>query len=553
MSIYCFIILLYICISNQKILKNGIYTLIVDKLYLYNYKGNITVSNNFKHPNTFFRIKIISKTLNDIFYNIEHLNTKIELSYSSNKELRYNKENNCSDLWKFVEINDNNYIIENQDGCFVKVKKLNVYCYNIPISQATQFKIIKIFTEVKQKTIYHYNELLNREPIDVLIKYIDVRDPNLKRDGIFQMEKDYDNEELRYSIRSILNNIPWVRKIFILMPNEKVRYFKDYKLIKDKIIYVKDKDLLGYDSSNCNAFLFRYWKMKKFGISDNIIIMDDDYFIGNKLKKSDFFYVKNGEVLPIIITSNFVKIDKKTVKKNLDFYEKKAKINEKDQNNDVFLYSKYLTYEFILNYFNISFNESIYIPDFTHTAIPVNLKDAKEIFQLANKSKYKYNTLDCPYRIYGYLLYQLFVLAYTFMKYDRRVKNIPNKFIQLNDSISANYKFSLFCINKGAGNYSFINFYKAKIAMEYLFPNPSPYEIVDYSLLKLSFNLTYSLDKIITINEKKISNMITREDFFYSEVNLILFFLLIILKINYKYYFYNYSNITNNIYDLFFE
>ena len=69
------------------------------------------------------------------------------------------------------------------------------------------------------------------------------------------------------------------------MPNEKVRYFKDYNLISERIIYVKDKDLLGYDSSNSLAFQFRYWKMKKFGISDNIIVMDDDCFVGRKLKK----------------------------------------------------------------------------------------------------------------------------------------------------------------------------------------------------------------------------------------------------------------------------
>ena len=73
------------------------------------------------------------------------------------------------------------------------------------------------------------------------------------------------------------------------MPNNKVRYFKDYNLIKDKIHYVKDSDLLGYDSSNINAFLFRYWDLKKFGISDNFIVMDDDCFIGKKLKKTDFF------------------------------------------------------------------------------------------------------------------------------------------------------------------------------------------------------------------------------------------------------------------------
>ena len=535
MVINLFVVLLYISISIQKILKNGVYSFIVENFYLYSYKGNLKVSTNFRYPNTFFRIKIIQKTLNDTLYNIEELNSKIKLSYLSNKELSFSREKNDLFLWKFVDINEKNYIIKNEEGCYVEIKKQSVFCENIPISQATQFKITKIFSEVKTENIENNIELLNREPVDVLIKYIDLRDPNLKRDGIFQLEKDYDNEELRYSIRSILSNIPWIRKIFILMPNEKIRYFKDYKLIKDKIIYVKDKDLLGYDSSNCNAFFFRYWKMKKFGISDNIIIMDDDCFIGNKLKKSDFFYIKNGKVVPAIITSKFIKIEKKEVKKNCDIYEKKAKMNEKAQNDDVFFYSKYLTYEYILNYFNISFSESIYIPDFTHVAIPVNLKDVKEIYELAYKSKYKYNTLDCQYRIYGYLLYQLFIMAYTFIKYNRKVKNIPHKFIQLNDSISANYRTSLFCINKGPGNYSYLNFYKAKITMEYLFPNPSPYEIVDYSLLKLSFNLTYSLDKIITIYEKKIYKMIKKEDFFFSEINLLLFFILIIFKIIYNY------------------
>ena len=49
-------------------------------------------------------------------------------------------------------------------------------------------------------------------------------------------------------------------------------------LIKDKIVYVKDKDILGYDSSNARAFEFRYWKLKEFGLLNNFIAMDDDYF-----------------------------------------------------------------------------------------------------------------------------------------------------------------------------------------------------------------------------------------------------------------------------------
>ena len=415
---------------------------------------------------------------------------------------------------------------------------MNVFCYNITTREATKFKIERVFSEVQIKRNSTTNELLKKEPIDVLIKYIDMRDPNLKRNGIFQKEKDYDNEELRYSIRSILNNLPWIRKIFILMPNEKVRYFKDYTFIKDKIIYVKDKDLLGYDSSNCNAFLFRYWKMKKFGISENIIIMDDDYFIGKKMKKRDFFYVKDGEVFPNIITYNFIKIDKQLTEKNCNYFLKKAKLNQKGQNTDVFFYSKYLTYDFILNIFNIQNNKSIYIPNFTHNAIPINLKDVKEIYDLTYISKYRYNTLDCPYRIYGYLLFQLFYLSYSFIKYNRKVKNIRSKFIQLNNSIFENYnKFQLFCINKGDGNYSYLNYYKLKIAMEYLFPIQSPYEISKDSFINISFNLSYSMDNIIKINEKKLLSSHEKQKSLYLDNELIIIIILMIFKnINSSYF-----------------
>ena len=108
-------------------------------------------------------------------------------------------------------------------------------CDFVPIEQAEQFILIKIYSEFEDLNNIFKNKLINDEPIDVLIKYIDLRDPDLKRNGIHQIEKDNDNKELRYSIRSILTNISWIRKIFILMPNEKVRYFKEYNSIKDKI------------------------------------------------------------------------------------------------------------------------------------------------------------------------------------------------------------------------------------------------------------------------------------------------------------------------------
>ena len=327
------------------------------------------------------------------------------------------------------------------------------------------------------------------------------------------------------------------------MPNDKVRYFKEYNSIKDKIVYVKDYDLLGYESSNSNAFQFRYWKMKKFGISDNIIVMDDDYFIGNKLKKSDFFQVVNGKVVPLIITSNFVKVDKESSQKFFDFFQKKAKYSSEEQNNDIFLYSKYLTFLFILNVFNISSKETIYIPKFSHNAIPMNLKDIKDSYDLIYNSKYRYNTLDCPYRDYEYIQFQIFVVSYTFIKYNRTVKNIPSKFIQLSDAISSDYNISLFCINKGAGKYTYLDLYKERIIMEYIFPKPSQYEIIDYSLLNLTLNITQSMNSIIIIYERKISQMITKKEFYFLETIIFIFLLLIFFKrsLQNNYIDYNYE------------
>ena len=540
MKLNYFIFFLYLCLSNEKNIKNGIYNLINENSYLDYYNGKISQNSNFKYPNTFFRIKKIVKTSDNTFYYIEDLLNQLKLSYFENNELNFTE--NDSFLWSFLKINDCNYVIKSNENCYINLKNSKFFCDYIPLDYATKFKIIRIYSEVDEKLNSNDVELLNKEPIDILIKYIDLNDQNLKRIGIHQIEKDYDNEELRYSIRSILYNIPWVRKIFILMPNEKVRYFKDYNLIQEKIIYVKDKDLLGHDSSNCNAFLYRYWKMKNFGISDNIIIMDDDCFIGNKLEKSDFFYVKNGRVVPAIITSDFLKLEVNSVQTNCEIYEKKANVSQKEQNNDEFLYSKYLTYAFLLKLFNVSDNESIYIPNFTHNAIPANLKDIKEVYDLAYMSQYKFASLDCLYRIAGYIQFQIFIQSYTFNKYNRKVRNIPNKFVQLSDSISADYhNIYLFCINKGSGNYTYLNYYKAKIAMEYLFPIPSPYEIIDYSMINLSFNVAYYLDKEMKIKTSKQtkSNGNRQEHSTFIELKFIIFFLLVFSKVYYRNYFYN--------------
>ena len=159
----------------------------------------------------------------------------------------------------------------------------------------------------------------------------------------------------------------------------------------------------------------------------------------------------------------------------------------------------YLTLELILNIFQASNNDITYVPYFRHNALPINLIELKEAHDLIYKSKFRFNTLDSDYRISGYIQFQFFLLSYTFLKYNKKVNHIPSKYLTLKNTISEIHKYPLFCINKGAENYTTLNLYEEKLLLEYLFPNPSPYEIVDYKLVNLSFNTIYLMN-ILLIN-----------------------------------------------------
>jgi hypothetical protein len=193
----------------------------------YKNKKKIFLNNSFRYPYSFFRIINISKK---DYYQIEIIDLNKKLFYLENRKITLTKSEKKKKIkytfWNFIKKNNNNYIIRNINNCYIKIVNYNIICDNFNEEEASIFKLIKIYEEVEDKDLD--NKLIEKEPIDVLIKYIDLRDPDLKRNKLHQIEKDYDNEELRYCIRSILKNIPWVRKIFILMPNNKVRFFKEY-------------------------------------------------------------------------------------------------------------------------------------------------------------------------------------------------------------------------------------------------------------------------------------------------------------------------------------
>ena len=492
-KIFIIIFIYFLKISIGIIIDNSIYNLILDdnKYLNYNDKKNLQISNSGKYKEkSNFRIKISQNSS----YIIEHFSTNLIL-ISNPPKLKFvqNIENEkLNSEWHFIETKDNKYIIQNINKCFIYYKNNNIKCEkNINIDDASKFTLLKVYEEVN-----HTDEdlkLIEKEPIDVVIKYIDLNDPNLIREGIPQLKKDEDNQELKYCVRSILKNIPWVRKIFIVLPNKKVRYFKNYELIKEKIIYVYDKDLLGFDSANSCTFQFNFWKMKYFNVSENIIVMDDDYFIGKPLKKTDFFYVENGKVVPAIIATKYVEETESHINKDLKSYKKSAIRAKRKQTYQVFWYTVYNTYKFILTKLNM---KALEIPYFTHNAIPCNINDIKEIYDLVYNSEFKTPTLETKFRGIEVLQFQTFYMAYTFNKYNRKVRPISYKFMTINNALYENYNYSLYVINTGGDDYSSIIFKKARIAMEKNFPEPTPYEIIDYSYFPtFAFDVVYELDK----------------------------------------------------------
>ena len=517
-------VLLIIILKEIKVelFNNAIYNLILKDKYFSYYKNKIQIINSTKFARkSKFRIKIYPKSL----CNIEHVESNLILTVVNSKlKLIPKLKKTTNTIWFLLEITNNNYIIKNMNECYIYYKNNNLKCEKIKRNEASIFYLVKIYEELNhsQKDL----ELIEKEPIDLVVKYIDLRDPYLKRKGIPQIKKDEDNQELKYSIRSVLKNIPWVRKIFIILPNKKVRYFKDYNLIKEKIVYINDKDLLGFDSSNIYTFHFNYWKLKeKYNVSENIISMDDDYFIGKPLKKSDFFYVDHGKVTPAIITTSFKEVSKDKLLISLNNLKLLAKEAKERQNDSVYYYTIGNTLLFILSLLK---KEKIIAPKFTHNALPCNLKDIKEMYDLVYKSEFKSSTLDSIYRGIETLQFQSFYITYKFNKnYNTKVNPISCAYIDHNNAILANYNYSLFVINTGGLDYSPISFKKARLAMETIFPEPTPYEIIinNSYFHSLAFNIVYELDK--EIEELKLKNVNKNNIVIFDKVNILLFFIII--------------------------
>ena len=468
--------------------------LIDNKLY-FSSQGNNNTSNKFriykKQQKKFVEYESYNEE-EQIYYYIEEKDLKKKLYFDESTESilaseKINPEDDDKFLWeiKFTKYRNNlNYfeIKTKSQNNYLSYDESNkeltkAYCENswtsLSENRSPKIKLIKLYKENKNIK----SDILEKEPIDVVIKYIDLNDTSLDRNDFDQINKDKQNNELKYSLRSVLKNIPWVRKIYIIMPNEHIPYLKEKEEIKDKIIYIKDNDLLGFDSSSPPSFQFNLHKLKKYGLSENFILMDDDYFIAQPLSKSDLFYEEKGKVFPYLISTEYSELDEDELK--TQYMNGLSNINDINYHSkDGFLFRKISTLYFLFKIFDkrTDMNPLIEV-GFTHNAIPLKISDVEEVYDNIEEH-YQYNDicLRGNKRNIRSLQPQILFMSYVRNKYDRPVNEISWKYYDLSDVRQINLESKLFVINVEDKEYYPLRYQTEQEVLSGLFPHPTKYE-----------------------------------------------------------------------------
>ena len=481
---------------------------------------------------------------NNSYYIESRIDTKRLGVNDANEVITYNKndiQNDNKTVWIIEEFpspyntKNDQFTIKNEYNLkYLEINEFNEETYFLnstsnnylesPYFKAV-FSLVKIFEIINIKN--EHLKIIEDEPIDIVIKYIDLTDSSLVRQGIPQIKKDKDNEELKYACRSIIKYVPWVRKIFIIMPNEKVRYFKPIEEIKDKFVYVKDKDLIGFDSANSAVFQFNLFRLAKYGLSENFIYMDDDYFFGKELKKSDFFYYDEEieKVVPFVITTDYKEMDLNETNNlyNLIF-EKRKELHP--HTFVAWKLSILASEKLLLENYDI---KPMVTTFFTHVAVPLNIQDIEECYDLILR-RYKYLE-ETLYSIQRHILIlqseHLFVLYGLNVK-RRKVHFIWFNYINLNE-IKLEYLYApLYVINTDGNTIYTEEHYQNQLnLLNQRYPDKTIYELPDNMSNDNNIKSSASAEKSNNENEKKkkiiknetIDFNLTNNEFYMETIN----------------------------------
>lgn len=138
-------------------------------------------------------------------------------------------------------------------------------------------------------------ESFNTLKIDAVYTWVDSYDP--ERELYLKKLKNKDSnesairyvqhEELKYSIKSLIKNCPWIRNIYIVVKDGQNPSFLQSN---NKIKIINHSDIMPISSlPTFNSMSIEACIHKIKGLSNHYIYMNDDFFINKPLKPSDIF------------------------------------------------------------------------------------------------------------------------------------------------------------------------------------------------------------------------------------------------------------------------
>lgn len=136
--------------------------------------------------------------------------------------------------------------------------------------------------------------------IDLVYLWVDGNDPkwqakrhlhdsdNAERDASADCKGRYaDNDELKYSLRAVEKNAPWIRKIFIVTDNQKPDWLDTSN---PKIQIVDHKEIMPEEALPCfNSSLIEHFLYRIPGLSEHFLFSNDDMYINRPVTPSTFF------------------------------------------------------------------------------------------------------------------------------------------------------------------------------------------------------------------------------------------------------------------------
>ena len=117
-----------------------------------------------------------------------------------------------------------------------------------------------------------------------------------KTDNSLTNSRSYlNNDELKYSLRSVERYAPWIRNIFILTDNQKPKWLD---ISNPKIKIIDQNDILPNKSLPCfNSNVLEHFLYKIPNLSEHFLLSNDDMFL-NRTVLPDTFFAADG--FPII-------------------------------------------------------------------------------------------------------------------------------------------------------------------------------------------------------------------------------------------------------------